>query len=351
MKRLAIAFVLSAALAGTAVIGSRAADPPHSGGVTFVETCDSTCHALHTSMGGTLTAATGNVNLCQSCHNTGKDAADLPMVNSDVAVPGMGGTSHGFDVPATNASYGAAPPSNAQLSQRVMNNRVVCSTCHDQHLATSARGGTPRIGRASKRVSTGGSGTMVSGGTFTGTDSLWYLIEITSTGSQNTARFRWSNDGGLTWMATNVSCGNGAPVALSNGVTVTFTGGANSFQATERWELAASWPFLRAALDSGDNSIGVKFCRDCHSDWAQTHTDVRNGDGTWKSHPVGITLGTNAAGYDRAAPLDANGLAQAGDRDGNPSNDLTLDAGGLVQCLSCHGVHYADSNSSTSDRR
>jgi len=37
------------------------------------------------------------------------------------------------------------------------------------------------------------------------------------------------------------------------------------------------------------------------------------------------------------------------DFDGNPSNDLAFDGSGNVQCLSCHGVHYADSNTLTVD--
>lgn len=350
MTNFRITLTLAATL-GVAPLAALAADPPHWGGVSFSESCDSSCHALHTSMGGTLTQSTGNVNLCQSCHNSGGAALDLPLANADAAVPGTGGTSHGFDMPAVNATYGAALPTNSAMALRVMDAKVVCSTCHDQHAATNANGGTPRIGRAFKRVSTGGAGTVVSGGSYTGPGSLWYLVEITTTGSQNTTRFRWSNDGGLSWMGSNVPGGNGVAVPLSNGVTVTFTGGANSFQATERWEFSAAWPFLRAPLDSGDNATGTKFCRDCHADWAQDHNDVRNGDGSWKSHPVGVALSVNAAGYDRTAPLDANGLAQAGDRDGNPSNDLSLDAGGRVQCLSCHGVHFVDGNSQTSDRR
>jgi hypothetical protein len=84
-----------------------------------------------------------------------------------------------------------------------------------------------------------------------------------------------------------------------------------------------------------------------------THTDVETWDDTFKSHPIGVTLDANGQGYDRATPLDGNGLPQNGgastDVDGNPTNDLTVDAFGFVQCLSCHGVHYVDSNTLTVD--
>ena len=85
------------------------------------------------------------------------------------------------------------------------------------------------------------------------------------------------------------------------------------------------------------------------------HTAVEDWNGgSIKSHPVGVALGVNGAGYDRAEPLDGDGAPQAPgpshDVDGNPTNDLRLFGGGnVVECLSCHGVHYVDSNTETID--
>ena len=47
----------------------------------------------------------------------------------------------------------------------------------------------------------------------------------------------------------------------------------------------------------------------------------------------------------------ANGQEHTGgaDFDGNPSNDLSFDANGNIHCLTCHGVHFADSNSTSVD--
>ncbi len=351
-NRLRLAAVALFAGAIGIALPTIAVDPPHWAGVGFQESCESSCHALHSSAGGTLTQAAGNVNLCIACHNPVGNAKDLPFNTVDVAIPGSGGTSHAFDVPTTKAEAGATPPTTSSLLLRVMDNKVVCSTCHDQHASTSANGGTSRIGKTVKRVSTGGTGTVASGGTFTGSAGKWYLIEIQTAGSQSTATFRWSNDSGTSWMVQNVPAGNGANVALSDGVSVAFSGaGGTAFNALERWEFSASWPFLREALDSGTNAGGTKFCRDCHAAWAQDHSDQRTYTGSYKSHPVGITLDANGEGYDRAAPLDANGLPQAGDRDGDPGNDLLLDSGGAVQCLSCHGMHHTDSNTTSPDRR
>jgi hypothetical protein len=72
--------------------------------------------------------------------------------------------------------------------------------------------------------------------------------------------------------------------------------------------------------------------------------------GQWLSHPVGDFLNANGRGYDRAIPLDGNGAPQgSAGADGNHSNDYALDAENMVQCLSCHHIHYADSNTLTED--
>jgi hypothetical protein len=304
--------------------------------------CSKGCHQLHQASGGTLTAWAGNVALCQSCHSGPGLAGALAIANVDSAVPGVRGSSHAFGAPAVNPAYGAAMPSNAEMLLRVMNNNVVCSTCHDQHTATPATGGRPRVSPARKITALGGTGIVSSGGTFTGATGFWYLVEIQTAGAVGIARFRWSKDNGTSWMGSNLLTAATA-TTLDSGVTVAF--GAGSYAVGERWELSGSYPFLRAALDSGDNATGARFCRDCHSAWAQDHTAARTWDGTTKSHPVGVALNANGGGYDRPVPLDAHGLAQGGAGDGNASNDLRLDGGGRVQCLSCHSPHFAPSNS------
>ncbi len=162
-------------------------------------------------------------------------------------------------------------------------------------------------------------------------------------------------------MDQNVAVGNGLPVTLDSGVEVVFTGpAAGDFVVGEQWELFGTWPFLRATLDSGDINAVEKFCRDCHRSWVMTHdTDLVAGggvetwDGNFKSHPVGVGLNANLRDYDRTQPLDGNGVAQSAgaspDVDSNASNDLALDSAGNVQCLTCHSVHYADSNTKTVD--
>ncbi len=97
-----------------------------------------------------------------------------------------------------------------------------------------------------------------------------------------------------------------------------------------------------------------QMCEDCHFYRVQTHSSVEGptAGNTLFSHPVTQTLNANAKGYDRAAPLDANGVAQSGTRfatggtgDGNDSNNMIFGGGAnTVRCLTCHRIHYSDSN-------
>ncbi len=319
--------------AGTAL----AVDPPH---WYFGMDCAS-CHTGHNAAGGNLTVSAGNVNLCQSCHNPSGLASALPINSSDRGVPGQAGTSHKFDMPADAAHQGAQMPTNPEMALRVMGGNVVCSTCHDQHTALASNRGRVRVSTPERLTSLGSTGQVSVGGSYTGAGGSSYLIEITIADT----RFRWSKDAGGTWMG---EANLGTDVPLDNGLTLTFSGG--TFALGERWRFTASYPFLRAPMDQGDNTTGDRFCRDCHSLWTMDHNDVEVYDGNWKSHPVGVALGANGRGYDRAVPLDGNGAVQGGGGgDGVASSDLRLDAGGLVQCTTCHGVHYADSNTLTED--
>ncbi len=330
----------------TAVPGLlRAFEPPHAPGPSIYIDCY-TCHSIHVALGEPITPA-ANVNLCLSCHNPAGMASDLPVLPSDVAVPGVGGTSHAFDVPALSAAYDVQLPENAEIAERVMEGMLVCSTCHNQHRAIAAFGGTPRVSPPKRLTVLASTGALFSGGTFTGDVGVWYLIEIEAAGTESSATFRYSKDAGTSWMASGVAAGS--EVDLDSGVTVTF--GAGTYQAGEQWRFYGSWPFLRAALDSGDNTSGARFCRDCHRAWAMDDVDVNDGDGTYKSHPVGVGLNSGSRSYDRVVPLDGNGAAQAdAGADENPGNDLRLDAFGYVQCLTCHAAHGADGNTQTGGR-
>ena len=328
---------------------AEASDPPHWSSSTVTTDCTTPCHITHHAAGDGLTASAGNVNLCQSCHNPSGAAGDLPINSSDVAIPGTQGTSHAFDVAAVNSPLGTQEPVNPAMQLRVMGGNVVCSTCHNQHSAAASFGGHPRVSLAKQVTAFGSTGPVTSGGIFNGSTGVWYLVEIVTAGNQTSARFRYSKDNGTSWFPTApATLGAGIDVTLDSGVNISF--GTGSFSVGERWEFSASWPFLRSALDSSANDTGDTYCRDCHRSWVMDHDTVRTYDGNFKSHPVGVALNANGMGYDRSVPLDGNGAPQgAAGEDSNPTNDLLLDGGGFVQCLTCHGVHYVDSNTLTVD--
>lgn len=344
MKR---AFVLLLTLTLTA----RAADDPH--GKTWATQCLS-CHATHKAAGQSLTSAISNESLCTSCHNLGGTAARFPLERYLKADPANNlGTSHAWNVPSTNAGAGALPPQSVEMVRQGVEN-VLCSTCHDPH-----KTGTSGTQSKTSAVRVAGSGTGTVSYTATaGATGKAYLIDIIEAGGPaGVAKFRLSNDGGMSWFGYSAGAWaaytsgtaqlTGASVALNDGANVLATFSGN-FVIGDRIRFHIAYPFLRVALDSGDNVTGVKFCRDCHREMAMDHAGTNSWDGTMRSHPVGVTLNANGMGYDRAVPLDANGVAQS-TGDGNASNDLQLAADQTIQCLTCHGVHHADGNSNTVD--
>jgi len=363
---------LAVAIAALAFAPLLAQDAPHWQSTSIAIDCTSQCHVVHHAAGSNLTQSAGNVNLCQSCHRDTGLAGDLPVDSADAAVPGMDGIHHAFDVAADNPQAGAQAPADTQRNLRVMGGNIVCSTCHNQHKAESTHGGESRIDAARRTTALGSTGDVISGGTFSGAAGVWYLVDITLAGTETSARFRYSKDNGISWFPSGCEpdpgntgpclVANGAsPVALDSGVEVTFSGAAaGSFLLGEQWEFSGSWQFLRrtlplnqspdALIDSGDTTTGDVFCRDCHRSWALRTADVRvYNSGAVKSHPVGVAY-PSAGTFYHATPLDGNGAVQGGaGEDANPTNDLRFDAGGFVQCLSCHGVHYVDSNTQTVD--
>ena len=352
-----VALVACAALA-------FASDPPHWTGPSLTITCGTQCHTLHAAPGGTLTQAASNAALCQSCHNSAGDAKRMPMDDAVKAVPGGGGSSHAFSVLAVNSAYGAGLPLDEEMklrvacddglcdddAERIANGKVTCSTCHNQHTATAAIGGTAHISQPQKVTGTdlGGTGAVSSAGTFSGTEGKWYHLQITVDDSNFIWRsFDDTTNAWSAWSSPDSNIGTG--VALADGVTVSFDAG--TFLAGEEFELFASFPFLRVPPDDPGDGSGSHMCMQCHSERDMDHATVEThgygvdgvaggGDDAFRSHPVGVSLNANSKGYDRSQPLDGDGSAD----DGNAFNDLAMDGNGNVHCLTCHGIHNAHSN-------
>lgn len=343
-----------------------AEDPPHWLSTSVNIDCTSQCHVPHHAEGGALNPSASNVNLCQSCHRGAGLAGDLAINNSDKSVLGVDGYHHGFDVPATQDLDGdgtddVLPPLDPEMSLRVFGGNIVCSTCHNQHKSDITQGGSFRISPAKRTTDLGSAGSPASGGTFTATDGFWYLIEIVVGGTLNNTKYCYSKDNGLSWFPAGCdppgtttpnfdanANGTGNPVDLADGVQATF-GNAN-YVAGERWEFSASWPFLRAQLDNA--STGSLMCLDCHRNWNVQAVDTWNG-GSVKSHPLGTGVtypAPGTEGYYDDGPREGDGTAQSTGDDGNPTNDYQLDGSNQLHCLSCHGVHFMDSNTLTVDQ-
>lgn len=343
--------------------GSAAAlDAPHNEHLTIQ--CNS-CHVAHSALGTSLTKEATNAALCQSCHNDAGQASFFPMPDASRATPGVGGSSHGWGVLANNPTYGAGTPTNAAMSARLdrtdpANPKITCSACHDQHNSNTYRG-RQRV-QAQQHTQGAGPATFGTLAVSSAAAPRGFLIDFVVGGAVGTATYRLSYDNGTSWFGWNGTqwgaLGTGTPPfnprltganqSLTNTageVVASFAGTFNgpSPGPSDQYKFYIGYPFLRVAADSGDNTSGTKFCRDCHSTRAQTHTDVETFVlGVKRSHPVGQGLNANNKGYDRGTPLDPSGVPQGATAQ---PNYLALDAGGLVQCTTCHLPHYAPSNS------
>lgn len=243
------------------------------------------CHTFHGSPGPSLTAAATNENLCLSCHASGKPASGKPFASSMQAVPGVSGTSHRWDA--------SMPPSSSP---------------------------------------------------------------------NNTYGLRATAD--LTNSPMKQRLGN-----FDDKVVCSVCHDVHS-QAYAPWDpFSSATPGASGRHFQRDNNDLNQLCEDCHyyRTPASGQTSVRTYTGNKLSHPVvkifsssqGETPDVSDTTQFNTAPREpaaASWSAQTGARyhlngtgDTNLTNNIVLDANKRTRCLSCHGIHYADSDSSTTD--
>jgi predicted CXXCH cytochrome family protein len=292
-------------------------DTPHN-----VANCQD-CHMLHSSVGPGLTKDS-NANLCITCHSTGatgptsaaaKPFSDAMQANTTNNIYAMRKTSHAWNgvMPTTDnpgAAFGLR--SNASLQADVSVNGAL-------------KGSLGKFGTCSVSPSTN---TTYS--TCTTAGGTWTAQVVCST----CHNVHYQGMG--TWDPN-------APAYVANGGT--------------------GRHFMRAANDLN------QLCEACHyyrtpasAPGGTSQTNVRTWDGNKKSHPIMKNTSTDTSSplQFNAVPLEPAGASWTpqntgpryhvnGGTDTNTTNNIVFDANGQMRCLSCHGVHYTDSNTSTVD--
>ena len=262
---------LACAVAFALVADSARADPPHTNDCAR-------CHKTHGAPGGSITTASGNFNLCASCHISGGLADSLPLNTADQALAWPG-------LPAGTNSSGTSHRWDAGVAGRAA------------YLGGAATASSGQVGSA---------------GAYTGAYSRTYVLTITASGNVGAARFTWNANmagGG----ATNVL--TAASVALGNGLLATFRNGSNgvAFQSNDTWHL-----YVRSDLrNPADTNLLYKLtsntvvCSTCHNEHSQA-----------------------AEPYDRDAP------AYGGSGTGSGRHYLRIANDEAQMCNDCHGARY-----------
>jgi len=328
----------------------------------------------HGAAGPSLTRAI-NAALCESCHSSTSSAApEKAFVDSEQAdLVARSGSSHRWDayLPTTddpNNPYGlrsVGSLSNTSLKNAALTFKepvtgaggVTCSTCHQQH-SQALTPWDPLYGTPSndptvyRGTATGGTTTTIEDTSKGWTADQWAnsLVVIsgpTSSPNYNKERRVVGNT------SNTLTVDPPFPQAVSAGETYSITSGRH-YQRMNNTEEATP----------NDMCIDCHYYRNTNASSDPTSARYQAWTGNKRSHPVGLNLTTevnDSAQFVGSAPLEPSSAgwspqtgapryAGNGGTDNNTTNNIVLDSNSRVRCMSCHGIHYTDSDSSTEDR-
>ncbi len=261
----------------------------------------------------------------------------------------------------TNYAFAIDPPHSTTQS-------VYCNSCHSIHKA-SGTGLTSNASNANLCLSC-----HVSGGTAS-TKRFDATMQATP-GSKGTSH-RWdaampatsdpNNQYGLKAAADLTNSALKSKLGTYGNIVTCSVCHNQHAQATTPWDPNAPASGSGRHFQSTGNDLS-QMCEDCHAyrKPATTGTDVRTYDGNKKSHPVmkifssagGETPDVTNPNQFNAAPYEPlwNNTQQTGSRyhqnggsDTDTTNNIVVDSSKQIRCLSCHGAHYTDSDSATTD--
>ncbi len=176
---------------------------------------------------------------------------------------------------------------------------------------------------------------------------------------------------GNNWVGAYIRLGTGTGTRYNKIISQSYNSSTNITTLTLEGALPGAPPSGVPYLITKDRGFvriantSSELCIECHY-WYRddavingiSRTNVRVWDGNPKSHPVNVSLSsvTNPNQY-FPQPLEPNFNPQTGAPryhingidDNNNTNNLVLDASGRIRCMTCHGVHFTDSNSTTID--
>lgn len=289
------------------------------------------CHVMHNAAGMGLTTAAGVYNLCNSCHVVNGLSSWIP---ADQAIPGTSGSSHSWSGLLVNAARGATEPTNIELLSHTEgytssnpNKRLKCTTCHDPHSQADApldpAAPAAGAGRHFMRAANAANEMCV---------------------DCHAARDR-DDAGNGAWTGASLT----HPVGVASPATLDFWNPPRDGSGVAQVEIQAG------AATGG----GVTTLDDTAKSWGSLGgrwVRITSGPNRGQTRQLSGNSATQLQWVTPLAVALTAGTTYEIDADGNLSNDVVLSNAGTpstttgnVVCMSCHGVHFADSDGATYD--